>query len=187
MRDLPVVAPADLAGQLAFARAANRAWGRASEGGPQQRRQLAIEFYQSFAGLGEVLTAADLSNGRVQDLREEVGDLLGELGRDEQRVRLVSVVAPQWLAKRGSNRGVFLVGNVLSTRAVNGYYETELELKPGHAVTVLSLADPSASLPQGARAFVLGYNLANPSENIALYSGDADQVVLNGLHLALGS
>jgi hypothetical protein len=178
---LPAVTVVDLAGKLAAARAATEAWDAAGNASKREIRSLAIDFYRSLAELGEAVTAAKPIDGRVQELRQEVGELVSELARDEATVNLVRRVAPQWIATRGPQHGVFLVGNVGTMAKSGSVFEIQLELPTGETVTVTNLLDPSESLQPRTQALVLGFVV----ENAGGGPTESDHTVVGGFHIVV--
>ena len=105
---------------------------------------------------------------------------------------MLSGLAPTWLGK--SNRacdGVVLIGEVVDMSAADRLFESRIKLLPaageseGREVVVVSAENPQDSYATGDRLVVLGAIVENPSENLAGYRGQAEQVVLSGFPVKL--
>ena len=170
---------ADLASRLDQAREASSAWSDPDAG---EIRRRAANFYRSFAGLGEVLTGVDSLEFETSELSDQLHELMESLVRDETCITLTERVAPQWLARATTNRGVLVVGRVESIHKLAGGYEATLQVSPGETVVLIASGEPEVGFREGIKTCVLGLLINDPQQNIVGYDGSASQVIFDAYH-----
>ena len=115
----------------------------------------------------------------------ETAKLLHDIGKQSDKLKVISDVANGWIAAGYETRntnGVCLHGVVKSVEPVGGLFETTVEAG-GHPIAVVSKSDPSEYFAEGRQVLVLGTILDDPAKNLGGYEGNRQVVVLDGFHV----
>ena len=126
------------------------------------------------------------------DLLKPWKELSQQIGKDQSRLHLISVVVAGWLAKKDRGQsGVLVVGKIQRLQRGKDLLIAWLEVPDNSKtrVTVVSAAKDApgtmSSYREGSRVLVAGTILDDPSAKLDGYFGDPIQVVWSGYVLEL--
>jgi hypothetical protein len=187
VRNAPAFATEDVLASFSGALEANVTLDTTDEGASAELRAAKQEFYQSLSKFGEVLTFADQSDEMISEELAESIRLLMTIGKQQDKLALISQVESRWLSIKRPNDGILLYGTVESVAREGAMFETQVKLasKDERVISLISMSDPSEHFEPEHRVLVLGTILEEPAKNLSGYEGDAELVILDGLHVTL--
>ncbi|MBC8354036.1 MAG: hypothetical protein H8E66_18740 [Planctomycetes bacterium] len=187
IRNAPRVSAADVVENFQAALSGNLAWDTDEASAPSGI--LKRNFYLSFSKLGESLTFADRSDEKVATQIDETSKLLHEIGKQADKLAVISGVANGWIAagleKRTTN-GICVYGIVTTVEPIGELFETTIQCG-GKPVAVVSTSDPSGYFAADRSVLLLGTILDEPTNNLGGYEGSQSVVVLDGYHVSVST
>lgn len=183
IRNAPQVSADTVVKSFQAALTGNLAWDTDEASAPS--RTLMREFYESFSKLGEALTFAERADEQVATQIEETAKLLHEIGKQPDKLGVISVAAKGWMAAGYDTRktnGVCLYGVIKAVEPIGELFETTLD-SGGQEVAVISTSDPSEYFAVDRQVLILGTILEEPAKNLGGYEGSRKSVVLDGFHV----
>lgn len=185
VKTAPVYEPAELVAAVAKADQASGDWDATDESALSGRQKGA--FYRAMASLGEVLALSDPEDDESANERAATDRLLAAVGKHAAKIQTIVGVESQWIEaprqSRGSD-GICVHGTVAAVEQRGELFETIVESN-GWRVPVMTPDDPSDSMIVGEQVLVLGAIVHAPSDNLVGYEGNAEVVIVGGLHAAL--
>lgn len=183
IRNVPQITPDEVVKRFQAALSGNLAWDTDEASSPSGA--LKREFYLSFSKLGEALTFAGRSDQKVATQIAETSKLLQEIGKQPEKLAVISGVANGWIAagqQARTTNGICLYGVVTAVKPIGELFETSIECG-GKSIAVVSTEDPSEYFVVDRHALVLGTILDLPQRELGGYEGDKSVVVLDGFHV----
>ena len=183
IRNAPQVTADTVVNRFQAALTGNLAWDTDEASTPS--RTLMREFYESFSKLGEALTFAEQTDEQVATQIEETSKLLQEIGKQPDKLGVISLAAKGWMAAGYDTRktnGVCLYGVIKAVEPIGELFETTLD-SGGQEVAVVSKSNPAEHFAVDRHVLILGTILEDPTKNLGGYEGSRKSVVLDGFHV----
>ena len=112
-RGAPVYSASDVTEALSTASSVNRKWESEYKRDRSDRKQFSRKFYEEVCKAAEIVTYMDPQRLTSGDLLEPWKELAQQIGQDQSRLRLISVVVAGWIAKKDRGQsGVLVVGKI---------------------------------------------------------------------------
>lgn len=171
----------EVAARLNDVETAQRAWDTAENPPRETKVGLITELFNKLAQLGETTTQVNNAKQRAEILSPVV-QKLNSLAEQSDKMLPLSRLAVIRL-KDDLDKGGLAVGVVTSHQMRGTFHETQLRLLGTEpVVTVVSPTDEISQLPANTNICVLGRWVSNPADNLTGYEGNAESVLLHGVH-----
>ncbi len=185
LRNPPAIKVEEITSRLADVASADLAWDTAENPTREKKYELITDLYVKLAQLGDTLASSGAAKAEAAEALQPVVERLNALaGQSEKLVPLGRLAV---LLNDRSENGAVLYGVVLSHQPRGKMIETQIRLfaKSDPVVTVVNAVDAGEQLPANTNVLVLGRWISNPKEQLAGYEGDANSVLLHGIHVTV--
>jgi hypothetical protein len=171
----------DVAARLNEVEQAQQAWDTAENPSRETKVELITKLFDKLAQLGDTATQVNQRQTRAEILAPAVQKLTS-LAEQSDKMHPLSRLAVIRL-KEDLDRGGLAVGVVVSHQMRGTFHETQLRLLGTEPViTVVSPTDEMSQLPANTNICVLGRWVSNPADNLVGFEGNAESVLLHGVH-----